>query len=185
MLLPDPIRNTSHVRPSPGGREAGFSLVEACMAIGLVAFCLVALLGLFQIGLSQERQAVDQVRATHILAAVSDEFRGLGRLPDGSSSTQTQGVRYKLQLPSSGASVLQPSASLKVDEQGEIATANEAYVIHYWITPPSITQGIYAPYKLRVIVAWPGSASIKGAVEAPELKNIRGYVETTLEFNRG
>lgn len=185
MLLPDPIRNMSHVRPSSGGREAGFSLVEACMAIGLVAFCLVALLGLFQIGLNQERQAVDQVRAAHILAAVSDEFRGLGRLPDGSGSTQTRGARYELQLPSSGGSVLQPSTSLKVDEQGEIATANEAYVVHYWITPPTATQGIYAPYRLKAIVAWPGSAIIKGSAESPELKNTRGYVETTLEFNRG
>ncbi len=52
--------------------------MEACIAIGLVRFCLVALLGLFQVGLTQERQAVDQVQAAHILAAVSDEFPRAG-----------------------------------------------------------------------------------------------------------
>lgn len=185
MLLPDPNRNTSHVRPSVGGRGAGFSLVEACIAIGLVAFCLVALLGLFQIGLTQERQAVDQVQAAHILAAISDEFRGLGRLPDGSTSTLTKGARFGLQLPASGAGVSQPSSSIRVDEQGEVATSGQTYVVHYWVTPPTAAQGIYAPYRLKALVAWPGSATITGSADSPVLKNARGFVETTLEFNRG
>ncbi len=118
MLLPNPTRNTSHVRPFTGGRGAGFSLVEACIAIGLVAFCLVALLGLFQVGLSQDRSAVDQVQAAHILAAVSDEFRGLGRLPDGSTNAQIKGARFKLELPRTGAAVFVPNKTILVDEVG-------------------------------------------------------------------
>lgn len=185
MLLPNPTRNTSHVRPSRGGREAGFSLVEACIAIGLVAFCLVALLGLFQVGLTQERQAVDQVQAAHILAAVSDEFRGLGRLPDGTSSSQVKGARFGLQLPSYGSSVSQPTGSARVNEQGEVVARNETYVVTYWITPPAAAQGIYLPYRLKAIVAWPAGATINGSADSPDLKNARGYVETTVEFNRG
>lgn len=185
MLLPNPIRNTSHVRPLLGGREAGFSLVEACIAIGLVAFCLVALLGLFQVGLTQERQAIDQVQAAHILAAVSDEFRGLGRLPDGTKSTQITGERFGLKLPDAGGTAFEPSTPIRVNEQGTISATNPSYVIYYWITPPTAAQGIYAPYRLRAVVAWPGSATVQGTADAPQLKNARGHVETTLEFSRG
>ncbi len=185
MLLPNPKRNTSHVRPFMGGREAGFSLVEACFAIGLVAFCLVSLLGLFQVGLTQERQAVDQVQAAHILAAISDEFRGLGRLPDGTSSPNISGTRFGLRLPEPGGLAYQPSTTMRVDEQGNSSTTSQSYVVHYWITPPTAAQGIYSPYRLRAIVAWPASASIQGTADAPQLNNARGFVETTLEFNRG
>lgn len=184
MLLPNPTRNTSHVRPFTGGRGAGFSLVEACIAIGLVAFCLVALLGLFQVGLSQDRSAVDQVKAVHILAALSDEFRSLGRLPYGSTNILTNGARFNLKLPKPGDAATSPTSVL-VDEVGKVSQTDVSYAVYYWIAAPTQKQGIYVPYRMKAIVTWPKNATVSGPIDNPEVKNARGYVETTLEVNRG
>lgn len=55
-------------------REAGFSLVEVTVAVGLMAFCLVAMLGVLPVGLMQERSSVDKQTATQVLAAVESDF---------------------------------------------------------------------------------------------------------------
>lgn len=60
--------------PRPG--ERGFSLVEVTIALGLVAFCLVALLGLVPVGMSQEKASFDQLGAMHVMSSVSSDFQG-------------------------------------------------------------------------------------------------------------
>lgn len=52
-------------------RKSGFSLVEVTLALGLVAFALIALLGLIPIGLNSGRDSID---ATHAAAIAQDVF---------------------------------------------------------------------------------------------------------------
>lgn len=72
--------------------RAGFSLVEVTMALGLMSFCLVAMLGMLPVGLKQERSATDQLGAVQVLAAVESDFRssdskfGINATPGSSDS---------------------------------------------------------------------------------------------------
>jgi len=51
----------------------GFSLVELTLAIGVAAFCLIAVFGLIPVGVQTNRNATSQTQATSIIAfAIAD-----------------------------------------------------------------------------------------------------------------
>jgi uncharacterized protein (TIGR02598 family) len=60
-------------------KSAGFSLVELTLALGVTAFCLIAVFGLMPIGVQANRNATFQTRATNIGAAVAADLRGTPR----------------------------------------------------------------------------------------------------------
>ena len=51
-------------------RTGAFSLVEVTLALGVAAFCLIAVFGLVPVGLQTNRNATSQTAATNIIAAV-------------------------------------------------------------------------------------------------------------------
>lgn len=57
--------------PERGG--SGFSLVEVTLALGVVSFALLAILGILPTGLSSLRQSMNQVVEAHILLAISGQ----------------------------------------------------------------------------------------------------------------
>lgn len=76
----------------------GFSLVELTLALGIAAFCLIAVFGLLPIGVQTNRNATSQTRATNIMGAVIDDLRATPKanttssqlcipIPTGNSST--------------------------------------------------------------------------------------------------
>lgn len=102
----------------PKSRKAGFSLVEVTMALGLVSFCLVAMLGMLPVGLKQERSASEQLAATQLLAAVENDFQNI---PEGKNETS----KYKINVTSDGGAFC-------VDDVGAPqAVGNAAYKIWY------------------------------------------------------
>jgi uncharacterized protein (TIGR02598 family) len=54
---------------------ASFSLVEVTFALGIAAFCLIAVFGLMPIGVQTNRNATSQTAATNIIAAVVVDLR--------------------------------------------------------------------------------------------------------------
>jgi uncharacterized protein (TIGR02598 family) len=80
-------------------RVAAFSLVETTLAIGVVAFALVAMLGLMPVGLTSFREAMDASTSSRIIQRVSAELR-------------------------QGTSVVAQQPILYFDEQGDETTAN-------------------------------------------------------------
>jgi type II secretory pathway pseudopilin PulG len=63
-----------------------FSLIEVVMAIGIVAFALVALMGLLPAGLSAQRQALSRARCVQALSELSDAARGIYVSTNGSTN---------------------------------------------------------------------------------------------------
>jgi uncharacterized protein (TIGR02598 family) len=61
-----------------------FSLVEVTLALGIAAFCLIAVFGLMPVGLQTNRNAKSQTRATNLMAAVMADLRAT---PRGKSSS--------------------------------------------------------------------------------------------------
>jgi len=68
---------------------AAFSLVELTLALGVAAFCLVAVFGLVPVGVQTNRSATSQTAATNILSSVVSDIRGS---PTGQSNT----ARYQI-----------------------------------------------------------------------------------------
>ena len=56
-------------------RVHAFSLVELTLALGIAAFCLIAVFGLMPIGVQTNRNATSQTAATNIMAAVVADLR--------------------------------------------------------------------------------------------------------------
>ena len=54
---------------------SAFSLVELTFAIGIAAFCLIAVFGLMPVGVQTNRNATSQTAATNIIAAVTADLR--------------------------------------------------------------------------------------------------------------
>lgn len=62
-------------RHNPSFSSAGFSLVEVTIAIGIIAFAYVTLLGLLQSGLVSFREAMDRTISAQIAQAILNDKR--------------------------------------------------------------------------------------------------------------
>jgi len=54
---------------------SAFSLVELTFALGVAAFCLIAVFGLMPVGIQTNRNATSQSAATNIIASVIADMR--------------------------------------------------------------------------------------------------------------
>jgi uncharacterized protein (TIGR02598 family) len=132
--------------------SSAFSLVEVTLAIGIAAFCLIAVLGLLPVGVQTNRNATSQTRATNIIAAVVADLRA-------TPATSTTSSQFRIQFGQ--------SKDLYFDNTGgfvpDTPDANSRY--HLNITFPSSPTGLaYADVK----VTWPAAAattSASGSVE--------------------
>jgi Tfp pilus assembly protein PilV len=60
---------------------SAFSLVEVTLALGVAAFCLIAVFGLMPVGVQTNRNATSQTAATAIMTSVVSDMRITARLP--------------------------------------------------------------------------------------------------------
>jgi type II secretory pathway pseudopilin PulG len=81
-------------------RVHAFSLVELTVAIGIAAFCLIAVFGLLPVGVQTNRNATSQTAATNILADVIADIRATARATVSATPSQL----YVIAIPVSGGS---------------------------------------------------------------------------------
>lgn len=104
--------------PRSSSRRAGFSLVEVVLAVGVVAFAFVAVLGLLPAGMTQFRQAVDtsvcaQIAQRIIMDAQQADFDVLTDKTVTAPNGGTPIPNYTFRAPSVG-----DGAFRYFDEQG-------------------------------------------------------------------
>jgi uncharacterized protein (TIGR02598 family) len=80
-------------------KNAGFSLVEVTFALGVAAFCLIAVFGLMPVGVQTNRNATSQTAATNIVAAVVADLRAT---PTANSTSSPFGTDATLYFDSAG-----------------------------------------------------------------------------------
>ncbi|MGH7983275.1 MAG: Verru_Chthon cassette protein B [Candidatus Udaeobacter sp.] len=68
-------RRYSSYRTGSNSKVAAFSLVEIVLALGVAAFCLIAIVGLMPVGVQTNRNATSQTAATNIMAAIVADLR--------------------------------------------------------------------------------------------------------------
>jgi type II secretory pathway pseudopilin PulG len=80
-----------------GRVTSAFSLVEVTLALGIAAFCLIAVFGLMPVGMQTNRNAKSQTRATNLMAAV---------LADVRATPRTKATSLQLCIPLSGTTTV-------------------------------------------------------------------------------
>ncbi len=156
-------------------RTNGFSLVEVAMALGIASFCVIALLGLFPIGLNSTRNASEKASAMNLAMAVAADLKSTP-LPLTTGTTPIS-FRYQLPLPLSTKGTVNLSApTFFADEAGQMTTlakGNARYLVTITMRTPanpladSIASQI-APTNADIRVSWPAAASLdcaSGSVE--------------------
>ena len=138
--------------------SAAFSLVELTLALGVAAFCLMAVIGLVPVAALTNHNATSQTAATNVIASVIADMRAT------TSSTSPQyGITFGT------------AKTLYFDGAGQFATslgANSRYRVR--ITFPSSPSGLsYADVK----ATWP--APVDPATTTPS-----GSVEIFAAFDR-
>ena len=132
--------------------NCAFSLVEVTLALGIAAFCLIAIFGLMPVGVQTNRNATSQTAATNITTAVVADLRATPK----ANTTSTQfGITFGTN----------PSP-LYFDASGQFTTtlgANSRYQLNVtWYGSIGLR---YADLK----VTWPAAATPTNASGSAEM----------------
>jgi type II secretory pathway pseudopilin PulG len=104
------IRSNAPQAASAG--KAGFTLVEVCLAVGIIAFAVLPLLGLLSIGLNSYRNAVVRARATQVLNQIANALRrAVPVTSNGTPTGQFLALAPFPQPPGTGAVTWTPAAT--------------------------------------------------------------------------
>jgi uncharacterized protein (TIGR02598 family) len=138
-------------------KNAAFSLVEVTLALGVAAFCLLALFGLIPVSIQTNRNATNQTAATSIIASVVADLRAT---PTANPTSSQFGITFGT------------NATLYFDDAGQATTsqtANSRYQLNVTWSGSSALR--YADLK----VTWPATATAA---------NVTGSTEMFAAFNR-
>lgn len=180
---------TSGRRARNDCKAGAFSLIEVTLAIGIIAFALVALIALLPIGLMANRNAAEQARAMQTLNALAICVQKASFTVSGTTVTYTALKPFDAQLtwkiPPAAGTV---TANIFVGENGlPVATSGSARQLAYVsLTPPADKLSVGRAY---IGVTWDryvmnqASNNWQGANGQTQLSREKNYVETYIYFN--
>jgi uncharacterized protein (TIGR02598 family) len=139
----------------PSGRIVAFSLVEVTLALGVAAFCLIAMIGMLPIGLKTQQAAVQQTTANQIVSQIFSDLRADVRLPPGLASHENgsgfnlHGHWADVAAPDTLYFTQQGIQTGNVNNQNPPADAAFRATITYQLPPTSTTS------LASITVSWP------------------------------
>ncbi len=190
-------------------RYAGFSLVEVCLALGIVAFALIPLVGLLSVGLDSYRnsnmrgraaQAVGQVTSCIQLAkVVTDPSTGqstgvyvaaapmdninITRSPVDASQSGVPPMHWSLATDRQSALGAKVQYTVYFDANGQVvaANANPQLVAMVILTPPT---SAFDTGFAQIAVAWPviTAPTYNSSSGIITFANPQGHEESTIPF---
>jgi len=129
--------------------SAGFSLVELMIALGVVAFCLLPIFAMLPIGLTLNKNTINQTEAANLVTMVESDLRfaGIGKisrmLEVGIPATPiTSGIVWKPLYFNEDAKPLLSAAGAKYQVTLTFGLASEK-----------------GPIPLNILVTWPAQVS--------------------------
>lgn len=153
---------------------SGFSLIEVVLAIGIVSFALLAVVGLLPVGMKSTQNAREQAAAANVLNSIASALRSAEKNGNSfSNSYAGQDIVYAI----SGISSTMEWDRLDLNGQptdSSLARLKARLVI----TPPtnSSTTG-----QALISIAWPAqSPNLKWV--GSEWTNAQGQLTTRIEF---
>ena len=147
------------------GYSVGFSLVEVSLALGVAAFCLIALFGLLPLGLKTNQNSISQTAAATLLSSVVADLRATPKTSQTSRQYEiTFGTAKVLFFDTEGRAVTPADPNM-----------NRRYRLT--VTFPSSPAGAFAPRFVSLKVSWP-------ALVDPTTTRAAEFVETFAAFDR-
>lgn len=148
------------------GSCRGFSLIEVTMALGIVAFGVLAIFSLLPTGLTLARESSDETVAVNVLSALTADIAN-------SSGRTNFSFMYGVSLEEVGV------GSRYFDEEGRLLGASSdpsaVYKAVWSVRARDIPQGI--PPRVSVQVRWPANAEVpRGMVET--MVDVENHVAT-------
>jgi len=151
--------------------NCAFSLVELTLALGIAAFCLLAVFGLMPVGVQTTRNSTSQTAATNILSSIASDIRAS---PKGQGAT----VQYAIRRGKDN------KTTVCFDTQGASSTltgnvpcpSNSQYRVYVNIKRNSIGPSYLADYAY-LKVTWPAAVDPLSTTTKPS-----GSVETVAVF---
>src|SRR5207247_145894 len=156
-------------------RVHAFSLVELTLALGIAAFCLIAVFGLVPVGVQTNRNATSQTTATNILSSVISDIRAS---PKGSSDTAKYRIRRSKGNKTTVCFDSQGQPSGRQINNVPCPAGNWRYRLYVRIYPDFALGQNFIPYCANYAVlklVWPAAAD-------PLTATPSGSVETATSF---
>lgn len=162
--------------------QKGFSLVEVTLALGIAAFCLLAILALLPVGLNSNQASLEQTAAAGLARGIISDLRAT---PKTTPPTDQSSPMYQLTIPAGGTGrstiFLNRDTTTKgaaVDSDAD-ADKDPHYRATVYFSAPSVGQKTATT--VRVLITWPGMAD-KTASADP--RNFAGSYEITTALDR-
>jgi type II secretory pathway pseudopilin PulG len=168
----------------PVNRARGFSLVELTLALGVAAFCLIALAGLLPISLKTQQASIEQTIANGVMTEILGDLRADVRLPPGQASKEDPNNGGSgFGLHGHWAQVRTPDTLYFTNEgkwTGQLNASSppadaalRAKITYLW--PPNAATSV-----AKITVSWPPQVD----PTAPGAPVPAGFVETFIAVNR-
>lgn len=152
----------------------GFSLVEVTLALGVAAFCVVAVLGILPVGFKTQQTSIQQTIANSITTQIVGDLRAAFRKPGNSSSGQF-GIELKKLPPGQAAKYTPDPLYFALDGTQQNGSGGAVFkaTITYFSTAsiPDATLTL-----ANITVSWPAVQS--------DLAKVAGSVETVAVIDR-
>jgi uncharacterized protein (TIGR02598 family) len=152
--------------------NCAFSLVEVTLALGIAAFCLIAIFGLMPVGVQTNRNATSQTAATSILSNVIADIRTTAKV----TPSATPSPLYKITVPARG-NWNSTAQTLYLDGQGQAATSlspasptpfQPRYQLNVTF-PPNPDVGTFKTTYSDLKITWPAAATPANASGSVEI----------------
>ncbi len=152
-------------------------MVEVTLALGLVTFCLLALVGLLPIGLQTVRTSKDEAAAINCMEQISNSIREA--LPQASPSVDYHafGAYQTLVWSLGGSDVSVMLHNLSSSGFPTQSAPEQRYAARILIHPPA---NAFATGTASISVAWPAQATWNETLS--EWQNAQGAVYTWFIF---
>jgi uncharacterized protein (TIGR02598 family) len=139
--------------------DSGFSLVEVTLALGVAAFCFLAVFGLLPIGLKTQQLAIEQTAAIRIISATTADLRNTPR-------ATTTSPLFAINIPTN---ITPSSSTLYFDNDGHVSpTFGPSSRHRLTITFAANSTGGRGATFVHLLVTWPAAATLANASGSSE-----------------
>ena len=187
------MTTTSMKRQRVGARKraTGFSMIEVTLAVGIIGFSLVAVIGLLPTGLRTQQDAQEEARAAsalNMVASAAESLRFAGRTGGGATWAFPN---YFSDNPDPSTNPTQVAVgqtawdrTFFISEGGLIIPTNDTTTIRRQtlfvrVYPPQI-EG--QPVRVYAAVAWPYKPSDTNTTTRQDLTGRQGYVDALVAY---
>ncbi len=178
--------------------RAAFSLIEVALAIGVIGFCLLAVMGLLPTGVNTQQRGQEEARAASALNMVSSAVQSLRRVNKGASSATWAFPNYFSDNPdpATNPTTLQVGQNdangnpyweyaFFIDEGGVIiptsdTTTPRRQTLYVKVFPPRIEGQAVRVY---AAVAWPDKPTDSPSTKPAQMVGRQGFADELVAYS--